>query len=63
MNDGLAVSLKKLKSYLNANYPGKILRVDFKKQDDGFVYRVKILQANNKVTSLALDAKTLAKRR
>jgi hypothetical protein len=63
VNDGLAVSLKKLKSHLNANYPGKILKVEFKKLEGAFVYRVKILQANNKVTSLALDAKTLVKRR
>jgi hypothetical protein len=63
VNDGLAVSLKKLKSHLNTNYPGKILKIEFKKQDGTLVYRVKILQTNNKVTSLALDAKTLAKRR
>jgi hypothetical protein len=63
VKNGKAVSLRTLKNHLNANFPGKILKLEIKAQGDGFVYRVKLLQDNRKVSTISLDAKTLVRRK
>jgi hypothetical protein len=56
---GKAVPLKKLITFLNSNYPGKVLDVDLKQSAGRYQFRIKILQASGKVVRLRLDALTL----
>jgi hypothetical protein len=62
VKSGSAVSLKKLKVHINLHYPGRILKVELRKLTDGYVYRFKVLQTGNKVTTLSIDAMTLARK-
>jgi hypothetical protein len=63
VKNGQAVSLRQLKNHLSANYPGKILKLEIRALGEGFVYRVKLLQNDHKVSTISLDAKTLARRK
>jgi hypothetical protein len=56
---GKAAPLLTLKEFLKSNYPGKILKIDLNKRFGSYVYKVRILQAGNRVKSLTLDARTL----
>jgi hypothetical protein len=56
---GKAAPLLKLKEFLKQNYPGKILKIDLNKRFGSYVYKVRILQAGNRVKSMTLDALTL----
>jgi hypothetical protein len=62
VQDGSAVSLKKLKEFLNVNYPGKIINLNLEKKPDCYVYHVRILQAGNRVKNLTVDALTLQRK-
>ena len=59
VSSGKAAALTKLKDYLKKNHPGKILKIDLSKRLGNYVYKVRILQAGNRVKSLTLDARTL----
>lgn len=56
---GKAAPLLTLKDFLNRNYPGKILKIDLNSRFGNYVYKVRILQAGNRVKSVTLDARTL----
>lgn len=59
VSHGKAAPLIVLKDFLMKNHPGKILKIDLNTRLGGFVYKVRILQAGNRVKSLTLDARTL----
>jgi uncharacterized membrane protein YkoI len=59
VQDGKAVSLRKLKSFLSQNYPGKLLKVSLQKKSGKYIYRVRILSNGNRIKIFSLNALTL----
>ncbi len=59
VKDGKAVPLRKLKSFLAQNYPGKILNVSLQRKSGIYYYRVRILSSGNRIKTLSLNALTL----
>lgn len=59
VKDGKAVPLRKLKSYLAQNYPGKILNVSLQRKSGKYYYRVRILSSANRIKTLSINALTL----
>jgi hypothetical protein len=62
VQNGSAVPLQKLKTFLNSNYPGKIIGLDLQKRVGSYVYLVRILQDGNRVRNLTIDARTLERK-
>ncbi len=57
---GKAVSLGRLMKFVNANYDGKVINVELKRQGNSYSYKVKLLTTDNKLKILTLNALTLA---
>lgn len=53
---GQAVSMRVLFNFIAATYSGTVINVDLHKQGNGFIYRIKLLTADNRLQILRLDA-------
>jgi hypothetical protein len=59
VKNGKAVSLQKLKTYLDRKYPGKLLSVAIARRQGNYIYRLRILSTNNRIQAVTLNALTL----
>lgn len=63
VRNGRAVSLQRLKSFLDTNYPGSILGVELSRRSGEYYFDVRILTKGNRIKSLSLNALTLRPRK
>lgn len=63
VRSGKAQPLQSLKHLLNTNYPGKILNVNMLKRRGDFYYVIRILDPQNSIVTVSLDAATLKPRK
>lgn len=60
LQSGEIVPLERVMSLVNRDFPGQIIEVDLDSESKGWVYKIKVLDAEGRVSKLHYDAKTLA---
>lgn len=55
---GQVLSLPVVLEKLDATHPGQVLEVELEREDNGWIYEIKLLQRDGQLVKLELDAKT-----
>jgi Peptidase propeptide and YPEB domain len=55
---GQAASLKKIIARVRRDYPGDVVSVSLRGKGEKLIYRIKIIDSNNRVITLRVDART-----
>ena len=58
VNNGNILPLEKILETVYQSHQGKVLEVEFEREDNGYIYEIEILDKDNKIWELEVDAVT-----
>jgi uncharacterized membrane protein YkoI len=56
LEQGKVLSLRSVLDKVEREYPGQVLKVEFERDDDRFVYEIRLLQPDGRIAKLKVDA-------